>query len=876
MEETTLPIMSGRDIPRAYIRGWAPEVPYANARIPISTLIALSSSTFYPEATTHIPKGATGRTITVGGSGADGWFDVTWSGGNFISNPKARFRVQYGRVADFVIDAPGLYVGASPTAPTPVLTASSGLTGASVTLTVGDLVASGGAWWADHATDTALWQLYRNVSGTATALTDQTLPKELPLSGDASTAATELAAISPFGSVPTKNSDGAGDYTFTSRADLTKQPKVSIDLSVLTNVQNLYSSLPAPYPTISNSGATIRIQNNRANVALSALGTSVIARNGMTLAMTGKTITLGGTFSNVAFGILFTPTAPTLGGATAILDASSVFIGLRSNGTIVAQQRDGSTAASGVTLSSTGGSAFVWYAGQTIRPVITMTSATTANVSFYADGGLLGTVTVAGLPSGAYAAAACRWAGNTAELNECSEIAATAPSMGGKATYYLDPNNAGAAIGTDANPFTNWDQAVQEWSLDAERRELIIQLKAGVFRPRSGIKIDPSRYRRIRIEGVMGHGVIIQPSVAVTTGWTNIAGTEVWYRPNEWGNISGSLSGFGGLIETTSGVTQSFGRTGGYTITGRRLHTARSLGTAHGSLNRGDYSVHQASTYAGQILVRCYDGGDPNGKNWELSTASAVIEIVGVAHDAFNGCDVELINLDLRYGLNYGVFAKRVNLICDNVASRSVLKLYGFEADECNGRFYGCLAEGTGADGYHSTGGASSDVDRRLPLQEFFDCDAFGVWGVGDGWSNHAKHRYMLKGCRARSVGKDGISAIDEFRLIGFDAQDCADSGVKLAPSSGANVEASVQGGRLSGNLVGIQLNAAGSVTATLDAYDVKLVANVERNARVYGTGAGNTLVMNAYDCKTSGTTPSSGHYDATGGTLNRITGTAL
>lgn len=135
----------------------------------------------WPTATANVPRGVTGHgPITGGSGGTDGTFAFSVSGGNFSVNPTGTFTVSGGALTAIDITGEGEYIGASPTAPTLVLTASAGLTGASATLTVDFLVGSGRTYWANHATDTTRYQLFQNVAGVATLKTNMTLPKGLP------------------------------------------------------------------------------------------------------------------------------------------------------------------------------------------------------------------------------------------------------------------------------------------------------------------------------------------------------------------------------------------------------------------------------------------------------------------------------------------------------------------------------------------------------------------------------------------------------------------------------------------------------------------------------------------------------------------------
>lgn len=181
-EVTSLPTATGSQLRGLKTHAFSGTAPYANFQVGLDDIMAASAVGYYPEATAQVPKGLkldTNTALVLGSGGTDGIFTATWSGGNFTVNPSARFKVRNGRVDWFVVDGPGLCVNASPTAPTVSLSASTGLTGATIPLTIDVLVPSGETWWGDHASDATLWQLYRNNVGTAAALSGRTEPKSI-------------------------------------------------------------------------------------------------------------------------------------------------------------------------------------------------------------------------------------------------------------------------------------------------------------------------------------------------------------------------------------------------------------------------------------------------------------------------------------------------------------------------------------------------------------------------------------------------------------------------------------------------------------------------------------------------------------------------
>lgn len=122
-------------------------------------------------AASNVPRGLTQASvgaITAGSGGTSGTFALAWSGGNFTVNPTGTFTVSGGALTAVTITGPGLYIGASPTVPTPSFAASSGLTGAAVALTAQFLVTSGSGYWVTSSSGLTL-DHYRNSSGTATS-----------------------------------------------------------------------------------------------------------------------------------------------------------------------------------------------------------------------------------------------------------------------------------------------------------------------------------------------------------------------------------------------------------------------------------------------------------------------------------------------------------------------------------------------------------------------------------------------------------------------------------------------------------------------------------------------------------------------------------
>jgi len=131
----------------------------------LSVVNASAAAGSYPNAyALALPRGVTGTTSLVGGSGGtNGTFALGFSGGS-ITGMSGTFTVAGGAVTAITITNPGVGTGTTP--PTLAFTASAGLTGASATAVVGPLVAQTKTYWA-ATSDGASLGLYTN-DGTST------------------------------------------------------------------------------------------------------------------------------------------------------------------------------------------------------------------------------------------------------------------------------------------------------------------------------------------------------------------------------------------------------------------------------------------------------------------------------------------------------------------------------------------------------------------------------------------------------------------------------------------------------------------------------------------------------------------------------------
>jgi hypothetical protein len=197
----------------------------------------------YPNgATIVVPVGVTGTTALVGGSGGtDGTFALAFTGGGG-SGATGTFTVASGAVTSVTITGPGY---GYTSAPLLSFAASAGLTGASVTATIGTLVPSGKFYWAT-STDGLSLTLYQNVAGTATLAAPLTsIPTKAGID-------TNTAALQPY--IPSTLASESG-YLFSIK-DASSRVAFGIKTDGSVDIKKLSLSSPLSPASISDNSIT--------------------------------------------------------------------------------------------------------------------------------------------------------------------------------------------------------------------------------------------------------------------------------------------------------------------------------------------------------------------------------------------------------------------------------------------------------------------------------------------------------------------------------------------------------------------------------------------------------------------------------------------
>ncbi len=697
-----------------------------------------------------------------------------------------------------------------------------------------------------------------------------------------------IPAGGTFGQIPLKTSDAANAAAWAARSAITAQPVLPIDWNDLSLAQvqaSNFTNLSSRYAT-----AYVAPERQFTSVLNAVWYVGVLfpvrLRAGLVV-RTKYRATAVTNISNCGAAIGFSPVVPTGGAAVTALDAAFASICWRGNGAVVAYQRDGTTVASGIAISGT--SSMPFAIGQVAEMVLAVDDTGTGGaLTFLLDGEMVGRGTVTGLAANAHV-----WIGP--RISGSSDIVWLGTSEWRDASadtvkrIHLDPNNAGAAIGTERNPYVTLRDAIADVSYDAARRSVDIFLRRGIYR--GTLAFPATNWREVRVRSVAGHGAQIWASEQIAPGgWTKVAGrTNLWHRPHKWGQSPNSVATAGGLVEVTAGATQVAGRTGSVTlpfVIYSRATPNLSFATLDATPARFCVVTSAAEGVpAGSIVVHARGSIDPNTLTFERSLYDACIAMNFVSDNDWNNGVLTVEGIETRYGYAANVQVQRARARLERVIARGTTAGYGFQFNQSDVTGHALLAEGCAADGFNLFGGgfagAASDIADKFEVT-LFDSVARGLptladW-VGDGFSNHAGQRLNLHNCRAEGVAKDGLSAVDSFRLADFVACDCADTGVKLGPLNNATVTGDMHGGLIDGCNWGAAIITSANTAnvARLELARVHFSGNASRSVATSANPGLNVAII-ARNCTTSGAVPSTGHVVATpAGTVTIVNGDSL
>lgn len=673
---------------------------------------------------------------------------------------------------------------------------------------------------------------------------------------DAEAASAILGGAAPLGGVPTSNGVPAG-VSWEDRGELSAQPVSAIDTSVTTEVQAFnYLTNPGTRATLASDGTNLTITAGASiggNVPTEIAGTTRLFGTSGTFVVEGAINTLPSAQTGLAMAWL--NGAPVPGAAAAVTPAGSCHLIMRGNGTIGLYQVDGSTTfvGSSVTFPGGGGSpgSVSTFTTEECRLIVTMTSATTAICVPQIAGVAQLPRLLSGLPSGCYFGGGLRIFGATCD-GEISRLEARGVSFDVPSRVYVLPGATNGDGSRDA-PFGTLSEVQFITDVDASRRDVEIVLLGGEVN--DPISLEGSKYRNIRIVGAAGQKAIINPTVAITSGWTLVSGA-VWKRLASDAVYVGN-SGYGGYVQT--GVNQSdiYGPAGyQYEVEGFALYSrlAPNTAAADGSFVPGSYSRHNTGGDSGYDFIRCWDDGDPNGKTFRRSIAGWGIAVVPSDQEGYTMPKVSICNLEIHYAFLYGVYAPMCEVEIHGVHVRGSQVGFGMELDGSCGRVSACEFLGMGYDGIHADG-TLTVADRAADLI-IENCVGYGMaflpQGFADFMSAHIypNNRWHVRDCYCYGVGKDGAAMSGESYFSNFNVWGAIGAGVTNYAEASLLTDTTIKvaGGVIEGCGIGINANcgAIASSHRTIDVTGTILLDN-DISVLAHATGTGSpTATVNA------------------------------
>lgn len=706
-----------------------------------------------------------------------------------------------------------------------------------------------------------------------------------PLVDDAEAAAAAVGANALLGQMIASTDVYGPGKTWSSRDDLEGPPKFALDVSDNSKYQCYTGVQTSPTLRVSKAvvSGELQLTTSFAGGQMIGMASSLTpVKNGLMYTGRARFITtIAGTPTSSGMFVGFLPSAnsPSNGGAIISIPSAS-FVGLtyRCIGALASYQRDATTAGS-VTYNGSVASWLTEEVSFVFEP--TASDGSAGFLSWFVAGTLIDRRAVTGIPANPYLVWGSRTSGS-GEVIAYSEISVYGKPLGVTRRIFLDASTALSAAsrtGSASAPFKTLDELNRALGVD-RRSDIEVALMPGDYR--GAIAMDATLRKRVRILGTAAGKARILASKSIPAGsgaFTQIGTSGFWTITNP-GYLSNN-STYGGLIDVTSGVTQSFGRTGGYTVTGRKLYNRLAVNVVYTDplFIDGSYSVHTSGTYVGKVVVRCYGGADPNTRDWEFSQYASGIQVVNSTEAAFNTCDVRIANVETLYSFLYGLYVDRVEFLISGVDCRGVIMGFGYELNHSFGLVLGGVTEGIALDNVHA--GASGTASTRKLVTTIIGHRALGSgnfpMGVGDNYSNHRpdEHYWNLIGCEGASAGKDSVSTAGGMKLQNYRGYDAVNGGVVLSAYADILSEKlEIYGGFFENNFIGLEINTSttAGVTATIECFGrVVLKDNADSNVHLYNNATPRAPVKVYDHCAIvcEGTAPTNGDLRIEAGVLS-------
>lgn len=673
-------------------------------------------------------------------------------------------------------------------------------------------------------------------------------------------------------------SSDVADPTWIARADIGNQPVFSVDIATPANIQLQKTSTVGSF-TATPTGGKLRFQPTalgstsgfRVAGTTVAVGVGDIVRVKLELVAAPEGVSWG-----LALAIL--PDPPTPGGSMVSLDADTPVVSARGDNGGLGLLNPAGDVYPDRTVDA-GGSGTAWTSGQEIELVYSVLSEESARVTVLIDGSNEFTRTFGNYPATGYVAPGVY----LVDVDDEADVDLPQvyhPSLDVPKIIHL------AASSPDA--FETLDDAIEDYRYDPSRGTLDLIFKGGTISQsifEGTLPFDLPGLRELTIRSTTGTRARIDGSIAVSPTFTNIPGSEVWHFPTPPFDANAT---YGGLICVTPGITQTFGLNDSFTLDkGFRFPSRLGTTIAYNDVSfvRGRLSVHLTGTYAGKTLVRLWDGGDPNDHDWRWSSRNACIYLPASVQDGWNGRRLNIENIDMFGGFAYGLYADRWMLDLTSVGAYATVNGYPFELNHCGGNVYGPIVEGYGLDAYHTNDAGTKPLEGADPELWFWDAIARGGAALyaPDGFSNHGRPRWFIRGGEVIAPGKAGIATAGGIDARDILLQGAPEAGFTLAntteniAANGPDRTASLRRAIVRGNTAGVLVNMASGTDASLilDMDDILFDTNVQSSARIINAGT-NCIAQINYDpnrLRFAGATPSFGaDFQNSSGTFNALT----
>ncbi|QUM73351.1 hypothetical protein [Sphingopyxis granuli] len=495
-----------------------------------------------------------------------------------------------------------------------------------------------------------------------------------------------------------------------------------------------------------------------------------------------------------------------------------------------------------------------------------------------------------GIPAGAYF-----WLGAHGGISAPDDVCSVGPAtlyagaIDMPRSVYLDAAAPDAfGTGTQDDPLLEPSQVSRFVARDRYRRQFKVRLKGGTFP--TGIQIaDSSFIDELAIEAPQGEKCILEPADLLAGGglWTAIPGeAPLWQLPAVFSGATSYGLGNASVIEVPGAAFPNLTQTTGFGASTHSypwvIYTRYPNNTALATLKAmpASYSVHTAGPYAGKLVLHARGGADPNDLAFKRPLENAALAVLCSDPNDWNFTRVVVDGIEGRFAYSDIFQFQRCRVEHGPLVARASSVGHGFEYDECTGRAWGALSEGTAGDGANmggSFGNLPLDLEPEMSLIGFRGRGSpLLATSFGDYVSNHENQRVKIFDADGKAYAKDGLSAGGEFSVFGGRIRGCGGSGIMNYGVAGRTKNGTVQGLRITDCQYGLssvqdKLAGAGRIDATDMVYE-NIGSRTINATEIVGASA--TIALHGRQAY-RGALPANGHFGG-GATIEHVVDTPL